>query len=145
MKHILFLTSFLFVGLSVWAQSKLTPEQIKKGHYQEINFGIGADTIKLDSYPMYPWGLNGMHQQLSENLKYPISARMASIEGYARVSFIVDTLGKIKKVEIIETNYEEFGIETERAFKFLKKWVPAYLKGSPVSVKYTMTIPFKLN
>ncbi len=121
MKHILFLTSFLFVGLSVWAQSKLTQEQIKKGHYQEINFGIGADTIKLDSYPMYPGGLNGFNNDIASNLSYPKQALDLSMEGVVKASFIIDTLGYMTHCKIVESNYLPFSWASQEALKKIKK------------------------
>lgn len=86
---------------------------------------------------------------LYKNLKYPSIARENSVEGRLYVRFIVEKDGSISNTEIIRDIGAGCG---EAALKVIEKmnnlplkWAPGKQRNTPVRVKYTLPVTFKLN
>lgn len=99
----------------------------------------------VEQAPEYRGGIAAMSAFLQKNLKYPPAASAAGIEGRVFVEFTVGTDGKIENVNAIKGI--GFGCDEEavRVVKLMQNWVPGKQSGSPVKVRFTLPITFKLN
>lgn len=86
---------------------------------------------------------------LYKNLKYPSIARENNVEGRLYVRFVVDKDGSISNAEIIRdigAGCGEAAIEVvEKMNDLSDKWSPGRQRNTPVRVKYTLPVTFKLN
>ncbi len=143
MKQILFIIGLLFV-LSSCQSSKLTTKQVERKNYLEV---IGSDTpdmIKADKYAMYPNGMNGVLQDITDNLSYPQNAAIYGIQGAVIVEIIVETDGHIKHAKVLKSVNPDLDAEAIRVVKSLKTWIPGYKDGKPARVSYKIPINFSL-
>lgn len=78
------------------------------------------------------------------NVRYPVIARKAGIEGDVRVAFLIDKNGNVSKIEILaEDGNIGFG-EAAREVLAGSRWNPGKQRGLPVACLYEMTIRFRL-
>ncbi|OFX18483.1 MAG: hypothetical protein A2041_13550 [Bacteroidetes bacterium GWA2_31_9b] len=148
MKQALFVF-FLFLTISGFAQSKLTPKQIEKRNYQEVighrsNPKSANDTIIPDTYAMYPNGVKGLHEHVANYLKYPPKALENGIQGRVILKFIIEKDGSLTNIEVFQSVDPILDAEAIRVLKTLKQWVPGYVKGSPIRIEYDFPFNFKL-
>ncbi|MCF0056006.1 M56 family metallopeptidase [Dyadobacter sp. CY356] len=75
-------------------------------------------------------------------MKYPIDALAADIQGKVRVAFTVDENGNVRDVEIVEGL--GYGIDEEalRVVGNMPKWHCAIKNGKPIAIRITMGIDF---
>jgi len=96
--------------------------------------------------------LNELSPQFTENLfplhtpppMYPRRARKRGIEGWVKVSFTINTNGKVKDIMVL--NSEPTGIFDHVTQNTISKWKfkPQLLDGKPTSRKVKKTIRFNL-
>ena len=80
-----------------------------------------------------------------EHLQYPASAAEAGTQGRVVLSFVVDTDGSMKDIQILRGVSPELDAEALRVMNSCtEKWAPGMQDGKPVKVTYTMPIVFKL-
>lgn len=103
----------------------------------------GAYTV-VEQMPEYPGGMAEMMGYIMKNIKYPVEAQKAGIQGKVVVQIIVDTEGNITNPKIIRSAGSLLDAEAIRLTKAMPKWKPGKQKGKAVSVKYTYPIEFKL-
>lgn len=137
---------FLLLAASAMAQSQLSEKQIKKRNYQEVlgDLSSTADSLVPDKYAMYPGGLAGVQNHISNTVKYPKEAKKQGIEGRVLLSFIIEQNGEIEEVETISSDHPDLEAEAIRVVKKFKTWVPAFKDGKPVRVEYKLPFRFQL-
>lgn len=76
--------------------------------------------------------------------KYPEDAAKKSVEGYLKFKAIVNEVGTLERVEVIESAPK--GVFEKEGLRALKLWrfKPALLNGRLVKVEYTSTLEWKL-
>jgi protein TonB len=79
-----------------------------------------------------------------ENLAYPSFARINGIEGTATVSFIVNEIGEINDIQVLNGVCDEIKMECIRIVEGFPNWSPAMRNGKPTSVEFILPIEFKL-
>jgi TonB family protein len=81
-----------------------------------------------------------------KNLKYPKKAKKDKIEGRCRFKFILESDGKIKDVEIIDSVSPEIDQEAIRLIKLTEgQWIPSKYNGENVRSYVRYSVNFKLN
>ncbi len=103
-----------------------------------------GDTIffMYESIPSYPGGDAAMMQLLSDSIVYPESAKQAGIGGRVSVSFVVDTIGNVTEVHIIEGIHQDIDEEAIRVVSMLNGWKPGVQRGKKVKVQYQIPLTF---
>ncbi|MFN0275293.1 MAG: energy transducer TonB [Chitinophagales bacterium] len=88
---------------------------------------------------------DNMTKWLQKNIRYPRIAVDANVEGPVYVEFVVNTDGSIVDAKVVRGI--GFGCDEEalRAVKAMPKWKPGKQAGTPVRVRMTVPIQFKLN
>lgn len=138
----LYLTLFasLLFSINVWSQGLQQASQ-NATTVQSAN----SPRTAVEVMPVFPGGDARMMEYLAKNLRYPISAQLAGIEGRVNARFVIDSDGSITYVEILRGVNLALDQEVLRLIKSMPKWIPGREKGVNVPVYYTIPILFKLN
>lgn len=82
---------------------------------------------------------------ISENIKYPKSAKVEGKVGRVFVRFIVDKKGKVTNPQVIRSSgHEELDKEAVRVIGIMPAWSPGENGGKKVRVYYNLPIIFAL-
>jgi TonB family protein len=108
---------------------------------------VGQDSIHrvTEVMPQYPGGPNEMMKYISDNIKYPQSAKDNKIEGRVYVSFVVEKDGSITNAAVMRGIDKECDAEALRVVASMPKWTPGQHKGEVVRTQFTIPIYYKLN
>jgi len=98
----------------------------------------------VEKMPQYPGGEGVLLKFISTHLKYPVEAQQKGIQGRIIVRFIVNTLGKVEKAEVVRGIYPSLDKAGLDVVNSLPEWIPGEQNGEKVSVYYTLPIYFKL-
>ncbi len=99
----------------------------------------------VQTMPEYPGGEKALYEYLATNIKYPYDARVKGIQGRVFVSFIVDTDGYVKDIQVIRGIGGGCDEEAVRLVENMKRWTPGInSNGNPVKVRYNLPIKFSL-
>ena len=112
-------------------------EEVKQPE-EEVIFQV------VEQMPEFPGGMGEAMKFLAKNIKYPVAAQQAKIEGRVIVQFVVDKDGSISDVHMVRSVSPELDAEAVRVVSMMPKWNPGKQRGKAVSVKYTMPIMFRL-
>lgn len=99
----------------------------------------------VEQNPDFPGGTEKLFEFLGENIKYPVAAKNANLEGMVIAQFIVTKEGKIQDVTIVKGLSPETDAEAKRVIALMPDWAPGKQDGKPLHVKYTLPIRFYLN
>ncbi len=75
---------------------------------------------------------------------YPPRARQKNIEGYVKLSFIINERGEVEKLAVIESDPPGVFEETAIAAVGSTRYSPARYRGQPVRFRATQKVPFRL-
>lgn len=106
--------------------------------------GVALFFDVVDTPPSPVGGLEAWSRHLSENLTYPMSARMKGIQGTVLVSFIVNTDGTIEGIELVQGIGGGCDEEAIRIIKSSPAWTPGRIKGKAVRTRMKIPLSFKL-
>ncbi len=98
----------------------------------------------VEQMPSFPGGQSALLQYLSSNIKYPVVAEENGVQGRVIVTFVVESDGSITDVRVVKSVDPSLDKEAQRVVKSMPKWIPGRQNGSPVRVKYTVPVTFRL-
>jgi TonB family protein len=100
----------------------------------------------VDEMPEFYGGINGLSDYFKKNLKYPEWERKNKIEGTVYVTFLVNSDGKVKYPQILESveGAKNFDEEVKRVINKMPLWKPGKLRNVKVNVQYNLPIKFTL-
>ena len=98
----------------------------------------------VEQMPEFPGGMSEAMKFLAKNIKYPVAAQQAKIEGHVIVQFVVGKDGSVSDVHTVRSVSPELDAEAIRVVSMMPKWNPGKQRGKAVSVSYTMPIMFRL-
>ena len=81
---------------------------------------------------------------LSQNIKYPEIAAKNGVQGRVVVQFVVEKDGSLTDIYAVKRVDPSLDKEAERVVRSMPRWSPGRQNGSPVRVKYTLPVTFKL-
>ena len=99
---------------------------------------------KLSKGPAFKGGNQGWTEFLRANMKYPQAASSKGIQGAVKIKFIVLADGSLTSIEVTESPGAPLTKESLRIMGKSPKWIPAEIKGKPVSSTMRIEIWFKL-
>ena len=82
---------------------------------------------------------------IHENLCYPETAKLDSLEGVIYIRFIIEKDGTTTNHEVIKGIREDLNEEALRVTELIKFDIPATNRGHPVKVLYSIKIAFFLS
>ncbi len=141
------MSTLLLVSISVVAvlQMACSKEETQKVEptVEQPNKAEEAYTI-TEQMPQFPGGTKAMFQYFASRVKYPKELEAKNIEGVVFVSFIVDTDGSIRDVELLRGIADAADQQALEITANMPNWEPGYHKGKAVPVKFNLPIRFTL-
>ena len=122
----------------VEAKSIKLPKEEKKENEEQVIFQV------VEEMPDFPGGMKECMKFLARNIKYPVLAQEAKIEGRVIVQFVVDRDGSVNDIKVVRSISPQLDAEAVRVIGLMPKWNPGKQRGKAVAVKYTMPIQFRL-
>ena len=119
-------------------QQAVKTEPVKTEKGEEVIFQV------VEQMPEFPGGMGEAMKFLAKNMKYPVAAQQAKIEGRVIVQFVVERDGSVSDVKVMRGVSPELDAEAVRVVSMMPKWIPGKQRGKAVAVKYTMPIMFRL-
>lgn len=98
----------------------------------------------VEKMPAFPGGMAELMKYLRSNVKYPVEAHKAGIQGRVVVSFVISKDGTVKDAKIVRSVDKSIDAEALRVISAMPKWQPGYQDGKAVSVRYTVPVTFRL-
>ena len=114
----------------------ITDEPLRE--YKEKVFDV------VEIMPSFPGGESELMAFLNENLRYPPEANENGIQGRPIITFVVERDGSITNVRVIRSVDPLLDGEAVRVVKMMPKWNPGKQNSTPVRVKFTLPINFRL-
>jgi Gram-negative bacterial TonB protein C-terminal len=130
MKKVQIILFFLFIGISSMAQTSSS---------ETNTFAIPYETIEIK--PEFEGGYIGFVKFIGANFRLP---EVESMSGAVKVTFVIDTSGKIGNIKIISDLGEGTGEEAVRVLKTCPLWTPGLQDGIKVNVAMKMPINIKI-
>ncbi|GHV14358.1 hypothetical protein FACS1894179_01690 [Bacteroidia bacterium] len=120
--------------------SEITVSEVKKGDPKDTK----KPFITVEQMPTFPGGEAEMQKFVRENLKYPVTAQTAGIQGRVTLRFIVGDDGTITNVTVIRGIDPDCDAEAVRVVSGMPKWIPGKQNGIAVPVYFNLPIQFRL-
>ena len=109
-----------------------------KGDWKEESFTI------VDQAPSPADGLQAFYYYIQQNLKYPVKAKEAGVQGKVYLEFVVDADGSLININAIKGIGAGCDEEAVRVLQEAPKWNPGMVAGIPSKVKMVLPITYKL-
>lgn len=107
-------------------------------HYDSTRIFSIADTM-----PQYSGGEKALLKFISDNLKYPLEARMNGIRGRVYVRFVIAETGDMESMEIMRGIGSGCDEEALRVIRMTNgHWKPAYRNGKTVKTAFNISLSF---
>ena len=94
--------------------------------------------------PQFPGGSKELMSWLGQNIRYPVKAQEAGIQGRVILQFVVTKEGKVAGIKIVRGVSPELDEEAVRVVKAMPAWTPGKQDGQAVNVRYTLPVTFRL-
>ena len=137
--NILFVVLF-FINATVYSQTVTTHKNVTKPDTLD-GMKVSANAEYL---PVFPGGEPNLYKYVYENIKVPAAKKGDKLESKIIISFVIDTLGRIRNPYIVNplnpdklTPLED---QVLQAFKGMPKWMAATEDGKKVPAR--LTLPF---
>ena len=106
----------------------------------------GSDTIwkVVDESPLFPGGEELLVKHISNNIRYPESAKKNGIQGQVVIKFCISKKGKLSDYEVYKSASPDLDAEALRVVKTITRFEPGRKDGEPVSTWHYIPINFKL-
>ena len=132
-------------GKKVVSVKEIPEVKIKEVKVDETEQSPSDATFQVvEEAPEFPGGMQACMVFLAKNIKYPVSAQEAKIEGRVIVQFIVKKDGTIADPIVMRGVSPELDAEALRVVSLMPNWKPGRQRGKTVNVKYTIPIMFRL-
>lgn len=132
-----------FIGIEVepvpWQEIEIDPYEEAPETTEELPFLIVEKMPKFKGE-----GIEGFHNWIMKNLKYPEIAAENGISGKVYIQFVVNTKGEVEDAVIMRGVDPALNDEALRAVNSSPKWTPGEQRGKPVKVQFTIPIKFIL-
>ena len=96
--------------------------------------------------PSFQGGDLELNKFIYQNFNVPAGSKLDSLTGSKVVlSFIVDTLGQLTDIQILQEMGEGFGAEAVRVLQSMPPWIHGEINGQRVKVKFLLPIRIRLD
>jgi protein TonB len=103
----------------------------------------GIATV-IDVYPRFPGGDESRLAFLKRNVKYPLAAMQAGVQGVVVVVFIIERDGTLSNIQIERGIGGGCDEESARVVKMMPLWEPGKRQGKAVRVMVRMPVVFRI-
>ena len=102
---------------------------------------VTVDFLPYEDMPVFS---ENIMEFLARNIRYPVVDQQAGISGRVIVQFVVDVDGSITDIQIVRGVSPTIDREARRVVGLMQNWTPGHQRGTPVRVRYTLPIVFRL-
>jgi len=99
----------------------------------------------VEAQPEFEGGIQGFRNYIANEIKYPLQARQAGIQGSVDVQFVVEKDGSLSDVEAVKGIGAGCDEEAVRVVQNAPPFKPGSQNGKPVRVRMAVPITFKLS
>ena len=99
----------------------------------------------VERQPESQGGIDGFRSYIANEIRYPLEARQAGVEGRVDVQFVVEKDGSLSEVKAIKGIGAGCDEEAVRVLQNVPRFKPGSQNGKPVRVRMVVPITFKLN
>lgn len=100
----------------------------------------GAVYSNVDNSPEFPGGMKAFFEYFAKTFKYTEEARAANVSGKLIMYFIVESDGRLTKIQVIGKLGSGLDEEAVKVLENSPRWTPGIKDGKAVSVYYTLPI-----
>ncbi len=101
--------------------------------------------VVVDVMPSFKGGdINKFRNWVQMHLSYPEAAAREGIHGVVIISFVVERDGRVSNVKVARSAHHVLDKAAMRVVSRSPGWKPAYIKGEPQRVRYSIPIIFGL-
>lgn len=98
----------------------------------------------VEIQPTFPGGAQAFAKFLTDNIRYPETAKKQNIQGRVFARFVVERDGSLTDIKIMREPGGGLGDEAIRVLSLSPKWKPGMQNGKFVRVQFTVPINFSL-
>jgi TonB family protein len=106
--------------------------------------GLEVKYYPYEVITIYEGGMDALMRFLSLNIRYPISAQEAGIQGKVIVSFLIKKDGTVDKFNIARSLDTATDAESIRVLSLIKNWKPTIIDGEIVDFPVTLPVVYRL-
>ena len=118
---------------------------IQKPQIKEEAVDNDEPFIIAEEMPKFMGGdLDKFRRWVQERLRYPTIAAENGIQGTVVLSFVVERDGSLTSVSVLQAPDRSLSDEATRILQTSPKWTPGKQRSTPVRIKYTLPVQFKL-
>ena len=123
-----------------------TVEQMEEMAAKQDKVAKGNSEVydMVEQAPQFPGGPQALMKWLGENLRYPVAAQEAGVQGRVICQFVIQADGTIGETKILRGVSPELDAEAIRVVKAMPAWTPGMQDGQAVNVRYTLPVTFRL-
>jgi TonB family protein len=125
------------------SKAKFEDNGVRENIYWDDN-GKEINQKVAEFMPSYPGGEEKLLEYIKYNTIYPRTAKNSGINGTVLLSFVVNEIGEITDIKIINSVGGGCDEEAIRVVQNMPKWNPGKLCNRPVSVYFNLPIKFTL-
>lgn len=101
--------------------------------------------VVIDVLPSFKGGdINKFRKWVQLNVDYPLEAAKVGLQGTVVISFVIERDGSVTNVKVVRSVHPELDKAAMRVVSRARGWEPAYIKGEPQRVRFTIPIIFGL-
>lgn len=98
----------------------------------------------VEQNPEFPGGMVALMKYLGNNIKYPVMAKEAGIQGRVFLNFVVEPNGSISNIKVLRGIGGGCDEEAQRVVSKMPKWTPGKQRGKAVRVSFNLPVKFTL-
>ena len=104
-----------------------------------------APFIIAEEMPKFQGGdLMKFRSWVQGKLKYPVIAQENGIQGKVTLTFVIERDGSLTNIQVMQSPDRALADETVRVLQSSPKWTPGKQRNSPVRVRYTLPVEFRI-
>jgi TonB family protein len=97
-----------------------------------------------DEIPYFPGGPSALLNYLSNAVRYPVDAEARGAQGRVLCSFVIEIDGSTSNIKVTKGVDPSLDKEAIRVISHMPKWIPGKRNGTPVRVRYSAPVSFRL-
>lgn len=102
-----------------------------------------SENIANDKQPKFQGGdFTDFRTWVMRQLLYPVEAMKNGIQGNVIAQFVIDTTGRITRIDILESPHKLLSAEVIRIIKSSPPWEPGEHDGKKIDVQYSIPVHF---
>lgn len=98
----------------------------------------------VEQLPEFPGGMSAFVKWLTDNLRYPVYAKNANIQGRVVVTFIINRDGTVADIKVAKPVHPMLDREALRVARMMPRWKPGMANNKPCRTMFAIPIEFRI-